>query len=150
MVDKIFSALTSCLRGWRVLIVEDSWHIAMAVESLLEEAGMVIAGAAATAAHAERLASAHEPNVAVVDLKLRDGMAFGLINRLHDLGIGVVVVSGFTTFSSSLEKVSAIVHKPFEGSELLSALVRACCQSDDDGSPLAQGRRRSAAVLTEG
>jgi ActR/RegA family two-component response regulator len=115
------------LRGLRVLIVEDSWHMAIAVQSLLEGLGMVIAGAAATTIDAERLASVNAPRVAVVDVKLQDGMAFDLIDRLHDLGIRIVVISGFSTFSTPLEKAVAILPKPFEKGELLDALVHACC-----------------------
>jgi DNA-binding response OmpR family regulator len=109
----------------RVLVVEDSWHIATAVESLLEEVGMIIVGAAASADDAERLAHERAPNVAVVDIKLRDGTAYGVIDCLHDLGVGVVVVTGFTTLSTSLVKAAAILRKPFSGDELLAALLRA-------------------------
>jgi DNA-binding response OmpR family regulator len=109
-----------------VLIVEDSWHIAKAMESVLREVGMVIAGAAATTTEAERLASRVAPKVAVVDIMLRDGMAFELIDRLHDLGVRVIVVSGFSTFSAPIGKAVAVLRKPFEGSELLGALELAC------------------------
>ena len=120
-------AAAARLRGLRVLIVEDSWHMAIAVQSLLQGVGMVIAGAAATTTDAERLASVNAPRVAVVDVKLQDGMAFDLIDRLHDLGIRIVVISGFSTFSNLIEKATAILRKPFEGAELLDALVLACC-----------------------
>jgi DNA-binding response OmpR family regulator len=122
MLDEPFIVAVSRLRGLRVLIVEDSWYIAKAVESVLEDVGMVIAGAAATASVAERFARERAPKVAVVDVKLRDGMAFGLIDRLHDLGVHVVVVSGFAAFSTPPGRVAAILQKPFSGDELLTAL----------------------------
>jgi len=122
MVDDSFSAAASRLRGLRVLIVEDSWFIAKALQSLLEEVGMVIAGAAATTTDAERLACERAPKLAVVDVKLQDGMAFDLIDRLHDLGVQVIVVSGFATFSTPPIKAAAILQKPFSGDELLAAL----------------------------
>jgi DNA-binding response OmpR family regulator len=122
MLDEPFSVAVSRLQGVRVLIVEDSWYIAKAVESVLEDVGMVIAGATATASVAERFARKRAPKVAVVDVKLRDGMAFGLIDLLHDLGVRVVVVSGFTAFSTPPGKVAAILQKPFSGDELLAAL----------------------------
>jgi DNA-binding response OmpR family regulator len=80
-----FSTASLCLRGVRVLLVEDSWTIVNALECLLEDVGMVIAGVAATAADAERLASEHSPQLAVVDLKLRGNMAFGLIVEFPSL-----------------------------------------------------------------
>jgi DNA-binding response OmpR family regulator len=109
----------------RVLVVEDSWHIATTVESLLKEVGMVIVGPVASARDAERLAHDHAPNAAVVDLKLRDAMAYELIDRLHDLGVGVVAVAGFVTLSTPLVKAAAILRKPFNGDKLLAALLRA-------------------------
>ena len=116
-----FSTASLCLRGVRVLLVEDSWTIVNALECLLEDVGMVIAGVAATAADAERLASEHSPQLAVVDLKLRGSMAFGLIDSLHERGVPVVVVSGFATFSTPV-RAAAILQKPFSGGELLAAL----------------------------
>jgi len=125
MLDEPFRASASRLRGLRVLIVEDSWHIASTVESVLERVGMVIVGAAPTAGDAERFAHEGGPKLAVVDIKLRDGLAYGLIDRLHDLGIPVVVVTGFGTFSMPLVKAVAILQKPFRADELVAALLLA-------------------------
>ena len=125
MLDDPLRASSSRLRGLRVLIVEDSWHIASTVESLLEQVGMVIVGAAASASDAERLAHERAPKMAVVDIKLRDGMADGLIDRLHDLGVGVVVVTGFAPTSTPFVKAAAILQKPFSAGELLAALLQA-------------------------
>jgi DNA-binding NtrC family response regulator len=125
-MDGSVSATAKRLCGVSVLIVEDSWHIAAAVQSLLEDAGMVIAGAAATTTDAKRLASEGTARLAVVDVKLQDGMAFDLIDHLHDLGVSVVVISGFSTFSTPLGKAAAVLQKPFAGQELLGALARAC------------------------
>jgi hypothetical protein len=46
MLEEPLRSAASRLRGLRVLIVEDSWHIAKALESLLGQAGMIIVGAA--------------------------------------------------------------------------------------------------------
>ena len=80
----------------------------------------------ATTADAERLASEGAAKLAVVDVKLQDGMAFDLIDHLHDLGVSVVVVSGFSNFSTPLGKAAAVLQKPFAGQELLGALARVC------------------------
>ena len=121
MDDGYFNG-ASQLRGLRVLIVEDSWHMATSVRSLLEDAGMIITGPAATTTDAERLVGEGFPALAVVDVKLRDGMAYRLIDHLNELGIRVVVVTGFATFSEPLAKAAAIVQKPVVKDELLAAL----------------------------
>jgi ActR/RegA family two-component response regulator len=86
---------------------------------------MVIVGAAATTSDAERFAHERGPKVAVVDIKLRDGLAYGFIDRLHDLGVRVIVVTGFDTLSMPLVNAVAILQKPFSAGELLAALLLA-------------------------
>jgi DNA-binding response OmpR family regulator len=54
------------LRGVRVLIVEDNWHVAHALRALLETEGMVVSGTAATVNHALRLATEQKPDLAIV------------------------------------------------------------------------------------
>jgi len=53
------------LKGVRVLVVEDSWHVARAIKSALEEIGMVVAKPAATLAAAKRLIAEHIFDLAV-------------------------------------------------------------------------------------
>jgi hypothetical protein len=94
--------------------------IGQTVQALLEKVGMVIDGPVATAIAAQRLARA--PQVSVVEVKLKDGMAYGLIDRLHDLGVRVVVFTGFAPFSTQPVRADAILQKPCGGQELLTTL----------------------------
>ena len=71
------------LKGVRVLVVEDTWHVAKALESALAELGMDVSGPAATTAEAKRLVAEHMPSVAVVDVNLKREMACDLIEELH-------------------------------------------------------------------
>ena len=61
------------LKGLEILLVEDSREVGEAMKDLLELLGAEVAGPAATTAEAERLLSEHAPDVALVDLHLRDG-----------------------------------------------------------------------------
>src|SRR5258705_6253982 len=63
----------SDLKGLRVLLVEDSWHLGVALKELLRAWGADVAGPVATTAEAERLISEYAPDVAVVDINLRGG-----------------------------------------------------------------------------
>jgi DNA-binding NarL/FixJ family response regulator len=96
--------------------------LGQALQILLEKVRMVTVGPVATALAAEHLALERAPQVALVDIKLQDGMAYGLIDRLHDLGVRVVVVSGFAPFSTSPVGANAVLQKPCSGPELLAAL----------------------------
>jgi CheY-like chemotaxis protein len=110
------------LRDVRVLLVEDTWQVGAALKRLLEELGATIVGPAPTVAEAERLIAEHSPDIALVDIKLRsDELSYGLIDDLHRRGISVIVASGYAVLPERLEKVAAIVRKPFTAQDLLAA-----------------------------
>jgi DNA-binding NtrC family response regulator len=110
------------LRGVRVLLVEDTWQVGAALKRLLEELGANVVGPAATVAEAERLIAEHSPDIALVDVKLRsDELSYGLMDDLHRRGISVIVTSGYAVLPERLEKVAAIVKKPFTAQDLLVA-----------------------------
>jgi CheY-like chemotaxis protein len=118
------------LNGLRVLVVEDSWHVASALKSLLEELGVDVAGPAATLEDAERLLAAREPETAIVDINLRGEMAYGLIDRLHSQGVRVVVISGYAVPKVAEGKVAAILQKPFSAKSLLAVLRQAAADNE--------------------
>jgi CheY-like chemotaxis protein len=113
------------LKGVRVLVVEDHWHIANALRSLLVAEGLEVSGPAGTAAAAGQLAARDKPELAVVDINLKGEMAYDLIAQLHDQGVRVVVVSGYALLPRLTEKVVAVLPKPINGTELVAALRRA-------------------------
>jgi DNA-binding NtrC family response regulator len=111
------------LTGIRVLLVEDSWHLGLAMKRLLGVMGADVAGPAATTVEAERLLAERVPDVALVDFNLRDGeRADGLIDRLHDQGVRIIVTSGYAVLPLATEKVAIILQKPIVESQLLAAL----------------------------
>ena len=111
------------LSGQRILVVEDSWHLGVALKGLLRSVGAEVVGPVATSADAERLIAEQIPNVAIVDFSLRGGeMAFGLIDKLNELAVQVVLISGYATLPVPPEKVAAILQKPMVEEQLLGAL----------------------------
>jgi DNA-binding NtrC family response regulator len=114
---------SSELKGARILLVEDSWHVGNAIKRLLRALGADVAGPAATIADAERLIAEREPNVAIVDINLRDGeRANPLLDRLQEEGIPVIVITGYTEVSLQPGKVEAILKKPVSVERFLAAL----------------------------
>jgi DNA-binding response OmpR family regulator len=116
--------LRSNLSGIRVLVVEDKWQVAHAMKDFLEAEGMTVCGPAATVTAARRL-SAEKPHVAVVDINLRDEMAYDLIHELQGQGICIVVVSGYAILPGVAGSAVAVLQKPFKPEELRAALQ--CC-----------------------
>ena len=110
------------LNGLRVLVVEDSWVVATGLTRLLRTWGVDVVGSVATSADALRLICERTVETALVDINLKGGeQAFGLIDRLHDQGIRVVVISG-SDVSVAHWKVAVILKKPIEPGLLLRSL----------------------------
>lgn len=118
------------LKGVRVLVVEDSWHVARALQSMFEILAIDVAGPVATTAEAERLIAAQTPDMAVVDINLQGEMAYGLIDSLNDRGVPVIVISGYSILPGLEEKVAAVLHKPFRAAALLTTLRRVAAQNE--------------------
>lgn len=117
------AAETAELCGVRVLIVEDSWDVGSGLTMLLETWGADIVGPVATIADARQLALEHLPDVALVDINLRNGeQSYGLIDWLHERGIRIVVISGYPDVSPAKDKASAILPKPIRAELLLASL----------------------------
>jgi DNA-binding NtrC family response regulator len=116
------------LQGRRVLVVEDGWQLADALKLMLEKMGMVVAGPASTAKEGEAVARECRPDIALVDVNLNGVMAYALMDRLHALGIRVIVITGYEELPPSVQKYSATLHKPFTAGALQEALEAAAAQ----------------------
>jgi DNA-binding response OmpR family regulator len=112
----------SILKGVPVLVVEDSWHVAKAMKSALEQLGMRVVGPAATTDEARRLAAGQTPRLALVDVNLKKELACDLIEELHGQGIPVIVVSGYAVPPLPERTVAAFLQKPFSESDLITIL----------------------------
>ena len=120
--DETPGAELPSLKGMRVLLVEDSWQLGMALKSLLRSFDAEVDGPVATTADAERLISEHVPDAAVIDINLRQGeRSYGLIDLLIGLDVPVIVTSGY----SDLPMVPAKAHileKPISEEKLIAIL----------------------------
>jgi DNA-binding response OmpR family regulator len=114
---------SSELKGARILLVEDSWHVGNAIKRLLRVLGADVSGPAATIADAERLIADRKPDVAIIDINLRDGeQANPLLDRLQEQDIPVIVITGYTSVSLPPGKVEAILQKPVSVEQFLAIL----------------------------
>jgi len=119
------------LNGLSVLVVEDSWQVASGLKMLLESWEADVIGPAATTADAVRLISERRPDVAIVDINLRRGeRSYGLLDRLHDQGIRVVVLTGYADAGVPAGKAAAVLQKPVREDLLLASLRPENAQRD--------------------
>ena len=111
------------LSGVRIVVVEDSWQISVAMAGLLKDLGAEVSGPVATSADALRLACEQPPDAALIDFNLRGGeRADGLIALLHEMGIHVVVATGYPELPTVSRHGVPILHKPVSLAALLGSL----------------------------
>jgi DNA-binding NtrC family response regulator len=116
-------ARVGVLTGLRVLVVEDSWHVAKAVTRLLTALGAEVAEPVATPAAARRLISERRPDVALVDFSLRDGeVADDLIDWLQAQDIAVIVITGYEVIPLAPGKAAAVLQKPVNATQLVATV----------------------------
>jgi len=119
------------LNGLCVLIVEDSWHVGVGLQNLLESWGAEVMGPTASPAEADQVTAERTPDVAIVDINLRRGeQSYGLIDRLHDRGIRVIVITGYADISFPPSKAVAMLQKPLKEDLLLANLLTAKIKRD--------------------
>jgi len=111
------------LKGVRILLVEDSWHVGKAMKGLLRVLGAEVIGPAGTTVEAERLIAERTPDVAIVDINLRHGeTSSNLIDRLLERHVPVIIVTGYAAVSLPTRNVEAILEKPVSKEQLLEKL----------------------------
>ena len=122
-MDEYSDAESLDLSGVRILVVEDSWQLAMALKSLLQACGADVSGPVATSADAQRLVAEQMPDAALVDFNLRGGeRADALIDRLHEQGVYVIVTSGYAVLPVVPRHAAAILQKPISEAALIGSL----------------------------
>ena len=113
------------LKGMRILLAEDSWHLAMVLRQTVELAGATVTGLAGTLKEAERLASRYDFDAAVMDLNLHDELTTPLVKKLAEQNIKVIVISGYDMAAElSTARVHACLAKPASGDALIRELLR--------------------------
>jgi len=110
----------------KVLVVEDQALLAMELEYVLRELGHQVVGCAQDFRSAEMLAETAEPEVALVDLNLRDGPSGPRIaDALHGrFGVAVIFLTANPEqVSKGLDGAVALMLKPFDPETLAGAVA---------------------------
>ena len=106
----------------RVLLAEDSWHVAYAIQTVLEHAGAVVLGPAATVADLDQLAAQERFDAVVADINLHGEFASGALEALARRGVPVVVITGYGESPPMVPRAAAILQKPVSADDLIAAL----------------------------
>ena len=118
----------------RILIVGPRAVIALDLQRILRDAGYRVVGPVATAAEARRLIDRAPVEGAIVDLDLDPREAPAIVELLDDAGIPAVLLSGAALEAlPERHRDRPLVHKPYTGAGLLTALRQALVKPDEGG-----------------
>ncbi|NDV98729.1 response regulator [Yangia sp. PrR002] len=78
----------------KVMICEDEVIVAMDLQMLLEDFGYEVIGPFPSVAQGFAAIEGLRPDVALLDVRLKDGEVYPLADRLQELGVGLVFQSG--------------------------------------------------------
>ncbi|MBI4312400.1 MAG: response regulator [Chloroflexi bacterium] len=126
-------------RQANILIVEDEALVAMDIESQVTHLGHHVVGTADTGPDAIKLAEAHQPDVVLMDIKLKGSMdgieAAKEIRRQWGCGVVFVTAHGdaMTAWKAAATYPSSYVLKPFDERSLSTAIILAFVQKTISG-----------------
>jgi CheY-like chemotaxis protein len=111
-----------------VLVVDDEFIIANSLSMQIEEMGYAVCGVAATAREAVELAQAHQPDIVLMDVRLKgeeDGVDAAL--AIHETTRSkVIFITGSrepaTMARIELDHATAVLFKPIYGQQLRIAV----------------------------
>lgn len=122
------------LAGRRILIVEDDSFIALALEEILGEHGLVIVGAAKNVSAALHLAASERLDIALLDVNIGPEKVDPVADLLAGRDCPFVFTTGYGRAGlPEAHSSRAIVEKPFYIDELINALreeLRRCAQTE--------------------
>ncbi|MGE3109611.1 MAG: response regulator [Phycisphaerales bacterium] len=106
----------STTASFRVLVVEDSYHAASILNSILESLGVEVVGPVPSVRRAMATLKTTHPDAAVLDINLGNESVQPVAERLRELNIPFFFVSGYTSprMLSAEFKSCVLLNKPVE------------------------------------
>jgi DNA-binding NtrC family response regulator len=116
----------------RVLVAEDSLLIVLALEAMLEQADIEIAGIAANLAEALTLAQTCDADVAILDINVCDEMIFPAADILEMRGIPIIFTTGYAPEKAMVTRYAKakLIEKPYEASALLKLIAQSIDETE--------------------
>ena len=110
-----------------VMIAEDNPLIVEFYEDVVTDAGLAVGGCFVSCKSAEEWLSVNNPDVAILDVTLRDGSSVELAKKLCGREIPFLVISGCSAESEDIDEIfksAPWLEKPVTTTALESALRR--------------------------
>lgn len=118
--------IEAILAGSRVLVAEDDPFIAVELQDLLAEHGAEVLGPVPSVRAAMAAIEAGTPDVAVLDVNLRDACSAPVAEALRAAAVPVVLVTGYSRrmLADPVLQGVPILSKPVRSEELMAVLRR--------------------------
>ena len=114
------------MKALRVLVVEDEILIGMLLADALGAMGYEVCAIEATETGAVAAAARCNPDLMIVDARLRDGSGVSAVEEILRTGwVPHVFVSGETSTKQALRPGAIVIQKPFRDMDLNRAIQRA-------------------------
>lgn len=119
-------------RDFGVLIVEDSWNVALSLKAIVEQTGARAVGPVATVREALRVIETHPVTLALVDMNLRDCFADPLVDELIARGIPYAIVTAYEALPTNADRLAlARMTKPLDRHRIAALIHKFTGQSDE-------------------
>jgi CheY-like chemotaxis protein len=106
-----------------VLVVEDDTLIAMDIEAILQHAGFIVLGPVPSEFGALELIKSNRPDIALLDIHIADGNAFGIADRLAAKKIPFAFLTGHSAdFLPAAHSTRPLLSKPYKPDGLVQKL----------------------------
>jgi CheY-like chemotaxis protein len=114
------------LKGYRVLVVEDEFLLALELERLLQRQGCVVLGPVWSVDRALALLGDQSPDGAVLDVNLRGRRVAPVAAALRERGVPFVLVTGYGEDQLGEPELQGRprLNKPLDWQHLLCTLAR--------------------------
>jgi two-component system, response regulator PdtaR len=117
---------TESMKALRVLVVEDEILIGMLLADTLGAMGFDVCANEATETGAVAAAARCNPDLMIVDARLRDGSGVSAVEDILRTGwVPHVFISGETSTIRALRPTAVVIQKPFRDVDLKRAIQRA-------------------------
>lgn len=111
------------LDGLNILIVEDEAVVSFLVEDMLQDLGCTAVWHASSVKEALGILSDQRPDAAVLDVNLRDELAYPVAEQLEKLEIPFIFATGYGRKGIPADwLIKPVVQKPFDADALRDAL----------------------------
>jgi len=119
----------------RCMIVEDQALIGMSLEAFLEDAGFLVAGVFMSNDQAMRWLESDAPDVAILDIMIKDGTSLEIARALRSRGVPFTVYSGLPRNANCPPELQNVpwLEKPVSRETLLGVLDELRDAGDDRG-----------------